>query len=91
MDIGRSQIYVNGSKEKNGFVPIMGRVAINGTMVRFSSVASELFVFMVKTPIWGRIVSFFSGNEFPSLKCLVCDSISMGNGGKVNGIEVLSQ
>ena len=56
MDIGRSQIYVNGSKEKNGFVPIMGRVAINGTMVRFSSVASELFVFMVKTPIWGMII-----------------------------------
>ena len=52
----RSQIYVNGSKEKNGFVPIMGRVAINGTMVRFSSVASELFVFMVKTPIWGMII-----------------------------------
>jgi hypothetical protein len=25
------------------------------------------------------------------LKCRVCDSISMGNGGKVNGIEVLSQ
>ena len=48
--------YVNGSKEKNGFVPIMGRVAINGTMVRFSSVASELFVFMVKTPIWGMII-----------------------------------
>ena len=22
--------YVNGSKEKNGFVPIMGRVTING-------------------------------------------------------------
>ena len=56
VDIGRSQIYVNGSKEKNGFVPIMGRVAINGTMVRFSSVASELFVFMVKTPIWGIII-----------------------------------
>ena len=37
------------------------------------------------------IVSFFSGNEFPSLKCLVCDSISMGNGGKVNGIEMVSQ
>lgn len=48
--------YVNGSKEKNGFVPIMGRVAINGTMVRFSSVASKLFVFMVKTPIWGMII-----------------------------------
>ena len=39
----------------------------------------------------GGIVSFFSGNEFPSLKCLVCDSISMGNGGKVNGIEMVSQ
>ncbi|KDS67158.1 integrase [Parabacteroides distasonis] len=47
---------MNGSKEKNGFVLIMGRVAINGTMVRFSSVASELFVFMVKTPIWGMII-----------------------------------
>ena len=56
MDIGRSQIYVNGSKEKNGFVPIVGRVAINGTLVRFSSVASELFVIMVKTPIWGMII-----------------------------------
>nr|WP_287620085.1 integrase [Parabacteroides sp.] len=56
MDVGRSQIYVNGSKEKNEFVPIMGRVAINGTMVRFSSVAGELFVFMVKTPIWRMII-----------------------------------
>jgi len=60
VDIGRSQIYVNGSKEKNGFVLIMGRVAINGTMVRFSSVASELFVFMVKTPIWGMIIPSWS-------------------------------
>ncbi|MFS2809715.1 integrase [Parabacteroides distasonis] len=47
---------MNGSKEKNGFVPIMGRVAINGTMAWFSSVASELFVFMVKMPIWGMII-----------------------------------
>lgn len=52
----RLLFYVNGSKEKNGFVPIMGRVAINGTMVRFSSVASELFVFMVKTPIRGMVI-----------------------------------
>ena len=52
----RVLFYANGSKEKNGFVPIMGRVAINGTMVRFSSVASKLFVFMVKTPIWGMII-----------------------------------
>jgi len=60
VDVGRSQIYVNGSKEKNGFVPIMGRVAINGTMVRFSSVASELFVFMVKTPIRGMVIPSWS-------------------------------
>lgn len=25
--------YANGSKEKNGIVPIMGRVTINGTVV----------------------------------------------------------
>ena len=28
--------YVNGSKEKNGIVPIMGRVTINGSMAQFS-------------------------------------------------------
>ena len=28
--------YVNGSKEKNGIVPIMGRVTINGTVTQFS-------------------------------------------------------
>ena len=28
--------YVNGSKEKNGIVPIMGRVTINGSIAQFS-------------------------------------------------------
>ena len=28
--------YVNGSKEKNGVVPIMGRVTINGSVAQFS-------------------------------------------------------
>ena len=28
--------YVNGSKEKNGIVPIMGRVTINGAVAQFS-------------------------------------------------------
>ena len=28
--------YANGSKEKNGIVPIMGRVTINGTVAQFS-------------------------------------------------------
>lgn len=28
--------YVNGSKKKNGIIPIMGRVTINGTVVQSS-------------------------------------------------------
>ena len=28
--------YVNASKEKNGIVPIMGRVTINGSVTQFS-------------------------------------------------------
>ena len=38
--------YVNGSKEKNGIVPIMGRVTINGTVAQFSckcSIPKELW------------------------------------------------
>ena len=33
----RVLFYANGSKEKNGIVPIMGRVTINGTVAQFSS------------------------------------------------------
>ena len=32
----RVLFYANGSKEKNGIVPIMGRVTINGTIAQFS-------------------------------------------------------
>ncbi len=38
--------YVNGSKEKNGIVPIMGRVTINGSVAQFSckcSISKELW------------------------------------------------
>ena len=38
--------YVNGSKEKNGIVPIMGRVTINGSVAQFSckqSIAKDLW------------------------------------------------
>lgn len=38
--------YVNGSKEKNGIVPIMGRVTINGSVAQFScklAIAKELW------------------------------------------------
>ncbi len=38
--------YVNGSKEKNGIVPIMGRVTINGSVAQFSckcSIPKELW------------------------------------------------
>ena len=40
----KTVFYVNGSKERNGIVPIMGRVTINGTIAQFScklSVRSE--------------------------------------------------
>ena len=42
----RLLFYANGSKEKNGIVPIMGRVTINGTVAQFSckrSIAKELW------------------------------------------------
>lgn len=32
----RVLFYANGSKEKNGIVPILGRVTINGTVAQFS-------------------------------------------------------
>ena len=38
--------YANGSKEKNGTIPIMGRVTINGTVAQFSckrSISKELW------------------------------------------------
>lgn len=42
----RVLFYANGSKEKNGIVPIMGRVTINGTVAQFSckrSIPKELW------------------------------------------------
>ena len=32
----KTVFYVNGSKERNGVVPIMRRVTINGTIAQFS-------------------------------------------------------
>ena len=32
----KTVFYVNGSKEKNGIVPIMGRLTINGAIAQFS-------------------------------------------------------
>ncbi len=32
----KTVFYVNGSKERNGIVPVMGRVTINGTIAQFS-------------------------------------------------------
>ena len=32
----KTVFYVNGSKKRNGIVPIMGRVTINGTIAQFS-------------------------------------------------------
>ena len=42
----KTVFYVNGSKEKNGIVPIMGRVTITGTVAQFRckrSIAKELW------------------------------------------------
>jgi hypothetical protein len=42
----KTLFYVNKSKEKNGIVPIMGRVTINGTTAQFSckrSIPMELW------------------------------------------------
>lgn len=42
----KTVFYVNGSKEKNGIVPIMGRVTINGTIAQFSckqSISKDLW------------------------------------------------
>ena len=42
----RVLFYANGSKEKNGIVPVMGRVTINGTVAQFSckrSISKELW------------------------------------------------
>ena len=42
----KTLFYVNRSKEKNGIVPIMGRVTINGTTAQFSckrSIPMELW------------------------------------------------
>ena len=38
--------YVNGSKEKDGIVPIMGRVTINGTVAQCSCKQT------IPTPLW---------------------------------------
>ena len=44
----RVLFYANGSKEKNGIVPIMGRVTINGTVAQFSCKWS------IPKILWGR-------------------------------------
>ena len=46
--------YVNASKEKNGIVPIMGRVTINGSVAQFSckqSIAKTMWDAMVRAII----------------------------------------
>ena len=55
----RVLFYANGSKEKNGIVPIMGRVTINGTVAQFSckrSIATPfLFLFASKCFVNGFV------------------------------------
>ena len=44
--------YVNRSKEKNGIVPIMGRVTINGTTAQFSCKRSFQFNRASSNTVW---------------------------------------
>ena len=50
----KTVFYVNASKEKNGVVPIMGRVTINGTIAQFSckqSVTKAMFFLLIYTKV----------------------------------------
>ncbi len=44
----KTVFYVNGSKERNGIVPIMGRVTINGTIAQFSCKQSVTRIYQFK-------------------------------------------
>ena len=51
--------YVNGSKEKNEIVPIMGRVTINGTVAQFSckrTIPSWVSSLMGAASIYGMLL-----------------------------------
>lgn len=52
--------YVNGSKEKNGIVPIMGRVTINGTVAQFSCKRA------IPKELWGCQREQGKGQEYGS-------------------------
>ena len=57
--------YVNGSKEKNGIVPIMGRVTINGSVAQFSckqTIAKDLWDAKGNCPLQKSV--WFSPNAF---------------------------
>ena len=64
--------YVNGSKEKNGIVPIMGRVTINGSVAQFSC----------KLTIAKTMFASFTALSFVDIKELTTDDIVEINGEK---------
>lgn len=61
--------YVNGSKEKNGVVPIMGRVTINGTVAQFNCKQS------IQKTLWDM-----KGNKAQGKSCEARDiNLALGN------------
>ena len=57
--------YANGSKEKKGIVPIMGRVTINGTVSQFSckcNIPKELWADEAASGALGGIAGGLGGN-----------------------------
>ena len=78
----KTVFYVNGSKERNGIVPIMGRVTINGTIAQFSCKQS------VTKAIWdakgnraigkSKICLSFGHNEKRVVPWRLCASCHLG-------------
>lgn len=71
----RVLFYANGSKEKNGIVPIMGRVTINGTVAQFSCKRNRLEIEMgellldIMASVNVESVSFCLNDIIPLLVC----------------------
>ena len=59
----KTVFYVNGSKERNGIVPIMGRVTINGTIAQFSCKQS------VTMAIWDAMATELQASLLSKSNC----------------------
>ena len=77
----KTVFYVNGSKERNGIVPIMGRVTINGTIAQFSCKQS------VTKAIWDAKGNRATGKSKEAKTALVSKIGSLLGSGKLKEVE----